>query len=511
VIEETEISLDCLSSLIFNANDIIFITDLDSKKVVYANNLFLEKFEYTKDELVHLDISDIRKQKENKPFNTLKKELETTKSSITYAKYFSKSGNKYSLESSNKLQKINNKNYLISIAREITEKLEKEILLKEEVDIKIAEIENQKIFLNTLLKNNPTAIFYKNIHGKYLGCNKAWEKLTGIKEDEVLGKSVFDIAPKDIAKIYFEEDKKVFSLEESPQIYQAEVYNKSIDKRFDVVFYKSAYFDAKGEVLGLIGVVIDVTQVMKLEKEKENKEKIIYQQSKMAAMGEMIENIAHQWRQPLSTMTVSASGIKMQKEFGILKDESLSEFIEAILESSKHLSQTIDDFRNFFKTTKYEEIFNIKNIFNKTLVLLSSKFKNRNIKIEQDIQSVEIKSLQNELIHVILNILNNSNDALEKLDIEEKTIFIKSEKYLTNKLKIEISDNAGGINENIIFKIFDPYFTTKHQSQGTGIGLYMTKEIVNKHLNGSIDVKNIDFRYKEKNYTGAKFTIILPI
>ncbi|WP_404318487.1 PAS domain S-box protein [Malaciobacter canalis] len=511
MIEDTEISLDCLSSLIFNANDIIFITDLNSKKVVYTNNMFLEKFEYTKEELSHLNILDIRKTNDNKPFSALIKDLEKTTNSITYAKYFSKSGKKYYLESSNKLQQINKKKYLVSIAREITDKLEKEFLIKEELNIKIAEIENQKIFLNTLLKNNPTAIFYKNIHGKYLGCNKAWEELTGIKEDEIVGKSVLDIAPKDIAKIYFEEDKKVFSLEESPQIYQAEVYNKTVDKRFDVVFYKSAYFDAKGEVLGLIGVVIDVTQVISLEKEKEKKEKIIYQQSKMAAMGEMIENIAHQWRQPLSTMTVSASGIKMQKEFGILKDESLSEFIEAILESSKHLSQTIDDFRNFFKTTKYEEVFNIKNTFNKTLVLLSSKFKNRNIKIEQDIQSIEIKSLQNELIHVILNILNNANDALEKLNIEEKIIFIKSKIDSTNKLKIKISDNAGGINENIIFKIFDPYFTTKHQSQGTGIGLYMTKEIVNKHLNGSIDVKNIDFNYKEKNYTGAEFTIILPL
>ncbi len=505
-----EKSFSLIEELLFNANDIVLITEIESSTIIYANKIFLDKFEYTKEELFKIDIQKIRKPLDNKDFSTLLKEIQDIYKSTTYSKYFSKSGKKYYLEANNKLQIINNKKYIITIARDITEKIEKEDILEEKIKEKIKEIENQKLFLHTLLENNPTSIFYKDRQGKYLGCNKAWEKLTGIKAKEILGKSVYDIAPKDIADIYFLQDEKVFNLEENPQIYQAEVFNKSENKRFDVVFYKSAFFDLNNKVSGLIGVVIDITDITTLEKEKEKKEKLLYQQSKMATMGEMIENIAHQWRQPLSTMTASASGIKMQKEFGILDETNLNEFLDAILESAKHLSQTIDDFRNFFKTSKNEENFKINLVFNKTLSLLSSKFKNRNIKIIKQIEDINILALQNELIHVILNILNNANDALDKIKSEEKYIFISC--YIeNNQAVIEIKDNANGIKKEIINRIFEPYFTTKDQTNGTGIGLYMSKEIVIKHLHGTINVKNSTYTYKNKTYTGAKFIIKLPL
>ncbi|MFY9073980.1 MEKHLA domain-containing protein [Malaciobacter mytili] len=506
----TEKGFSIIEELLFNANDIVFITDIENSTIFYANKMFLDKFEYSKEELFKIDIEKIRKPLENEAFPKLIKQINKTQESTTYSKYFSKSGKKYYLESNNKLQIINNKKYVITIARDITQKIEKEIVLEDKIKEKIKEIENQKLFLHTLLENNPTSIFYKNIEGKYLGCNKAWEKLTGINADEILGKSVYDIAPKDIAQIYHLQDEKVFKLEENPQVYQSEVFNKSENKRFNVVFYKSAFFDSNHKVAGLIGVVIDITDITILEKEKEKKEKLLYQQSKMAAMGEMIENIAHQWRQPLSTMTASASGIKMQKEFGILDETNLNEFLDAILESAKHLSQTIDDFRNFFKYSKNEENFNIKIVFDKTLSLLSSKLKNRNIKIIKQIEEINILALQNELIHVVLNILNNANDALEKINEEEKYIFISCYKE-NNQAIIEIKDNAKGIEEEILNKIFEPYFTTKHQTNGTGIGLYMSKEIVQKHLYGTIDVQNSTYTYKNKTYTGAKFIIKLPL
>lgn len=231
-----KLELETLLELFYNANDMIFVIDIDNTKIVYANEMFLDKFEYSKKDLETLDISQIRKPLENKPFKQICEDIKKSKKSSTFSKYFSKSGKKYYLESHNSLQRINNKNYVFSISRDITTKIEKEILIEEEINIKISEIENQKIFLDTLLQSNPTAIFYKDKDGKYLGCNKAWEKLTGIDKDSVLNKSVFDVAPNDIAKIYFEQDKKVLSLEQNPQIYQSEVYNKSLDKRFDVVF-----------------------------------------------------------------------------------------------------------------------------------------------------------------------------------------------------------------------------------------------------------------------------------
>ena len=135
---------------------------------------------------------------------------------------------------------------------------------------------------------------------------------------------------------------------------------------------------------------------------------------------------------------------------------------------------------------------------------------NKNINIIKEIRDVEIMGFENELLQVIINILNNSRDALELKKIKEKNIFInvhtKDEKVLIN-----IKDNAGGINEEIIEKVFDPYFTTKHQTHGTGIGLYMSEEIIEKHMNGEIKVKNETYKHKDIEYIGASFTITLPL
>ncbi len=488
----------------------ISIYDMKNSNIVYANKKFLDTLEYTMDEISKLDINDIKESIDEKDcLNEI-----IIKDKITnYSNFYSKSRKKFILETNIKYYTQDDVEYMICISRDITQKLEKEQKLKAEIEQNIIEMKNQEKFLNTLLDSNPTSIFYKDKNGKYLGCNKAWEKLTGIKVSAIIGKSVFDIAPPDVAKTYHEQDEKVFNLEENPQIYQSEVYNKEQNSRFKVIFYKSAYFDTNDNVLGLIGVVIDITDITKLEEEKKEKDKLLYHKSKMEAMGEMIENIAHQWRQPLSTMTTSASGIKLQKDFGILTDENLTKFINIIAETSNHLSNTIDDFRNFFKQTKEKNRFYIEKVFNKTLNLLSAKFTNEHIKIINDIQHIEISSLQNELIHVILNILNNAIDAfisLKKENYKDKYIFIECYKK-DDFLIIEIKDNAKGIKNEIIDRIFEPYFTTKHQSQGTGIGLYMSQEIVYKHLNGEIEVEKVTFEYKDKTYDGSKFIIKLPI
>ena len=501
------ISPNLFFNLMDEAHDMITIYNMNSSSIIYANKKFLEKLQYTIDEIFVLDIDKLRSSIDEKECLL---EVLIHDKITSYANFYSKNGEKFIFESNIKHYSENNVDYIICISRDVTTKLEKEKKLKDEIKDKIEEIENQKIFLNTLLDSNPTSIFYKDVNGKYLGCNKAWEKLTGIKFEQVLGKSVFDIAPLDIATIYHDQDEKVFSLEENPQVYQSEVFNKILNRRFKVIFYKSAYFDANGKVLGLIGVVIDITDITKLEEEKKEKDRLLYHKSKMEAMGEMIENIAHQWRQPLSTMTTSASGIKLQKEFNILTDENLTEFIDIIVNTSKYLSETIDDFRNFFKQSKVKEKFKIENSFNNAFKLLSATFNSNQINIFKNIENVEITSFQNELIHVILNILNNAIDAFQKTDLKNRYIFIDCYKE-ENYLNIEIKDNAKGIKDEIIDRIFEPYFTTKHQSQGTGIGLYMIQEIVQKHLSGTIEAKNVEYTYKNKIYTGAKFIVKLPI
>jgi signal transduction histidine kinase len=236
---------------------------------------------------------------------------------------------------------------------------------------------------------------------------------------------------------------------------------------------------------------------------------ILSQQSKMAAMGEMLGNIAHQWRQPLSVITTVATGMKLQKEFDSLDDETFEKSIENITNSALYLSNTIEDFRNFFRTDKEETLFNIKNVFEKIFKLTDAQFKNHEIVYIKDIEEFELYGFENEFIQAIINILNNSKDALEDKE-NPKLIFISTYKK-ENIAVIKITDNAGGVDEKIIDKVCEPYFTTKHQSKGTGVGLYMTEEIIVKHMMGTLLFKNVDLNYENKNYKGTEVTIKLPI
>ncbi len=246
-----------------------------------------------------------------------------------------------------------------------------------------------------------------------------------------------------------------------------------------------------------------------MEKNRE-KDYILSQQSKMAAMGEMIGNIAHQWRQPLSLISTASSALKLKQELGDLSKEDVIETSDRILNASKHLSNTIDDFRNFFRPNKEKILVNTNELWLKIESLIKSQYESKNIKIITNIESLEFKTIENELIQVFLNILNNARDELDKKEDEEgKFIFITmlKEKDLLN---ISIKDTAGGIPEDIINRIFEPYFTTKHKSVGTGIGLYMSDEIIRKHIKGNIKVSNEDFVYKENSYKGALFEIEIP-
>ncbi|PRM89834.1 hypothetical protein CJ671_05620 [Aliarcobacter cryaerophilus] len=248
----------------------------------------------------------------------------------------------------------------------------------------------------------------------------------------------------------------------------------------------------------------------KKTKELLEQEAILNQQSKMAAMGEMIENIAHQWRQPLSVISTISSSLKIKKEMNILDDKEFYEALKNINKTSEHLSNTIDDFRNFFSPNKEMNKFYVSQLIKKSKDLIKSRFDKFNIKVIEHIDDVEILSYQNELFQVILNLFSNSIDILSSSQIEKKIIYIKIN-HDENNLYIEFLDNGGGIKDEFIDRVFEPYFTTKHQSQGTGIGLYMSLQIVTKHLNGEISVKNDTFIENNTPYFGAKFTILLPI
>ena len=258
----------------------------------------------------------------------------------------------------------------------------------------------------------------------------------------------------------------------------------------------------------LAGIVMERDQS---QKQMQKDEKIISEQSKLVSMGEMIGNIAHQWRQPLSVITTTATSLKIQKEIGVLNNNDINRYMDTINESAQYLSQTIEDFRNFLdpKNSKLKE-FLIPKAIDKTLKIVSSQFVANDIKIIKDIENRTISSFENELIQVLINLLNNSRDALLNFDNNKKLIFINA--YTKDDtFFIEVIDNAGGVKKDIVSRIFEPYFTTKYKSKGTGIGLYMSQDIVSKLLNGDISMENTIYKYENIEYKGAKFKISIGL
>jgi len=241
------------------------------------------------------------------------------------------------------------------------------------------------------------------------------------------------------------------------------------------------------------------------------KDQILYNQSKMAAMGEMIGNIAHQWRQPLSTISTIASGNNLKIQFDTLSNDELQNDFTKIVDTTKHLSNTIEDFRNFFMENKSIEKFDLNDVIEKGLSLISASMQNNYITISKNFNSVEINGVKNELLQALLNILNNSRDILVEKNEDNRIIVIDIFKENDNFASIVIKDSGGGIDDDLIEKVFEPYFTTKDTKHGTGIGLYMTKEIIVNHMNGKLHVQNEEFVYDDVIYKGASFKISLPI
>ena len=238
-------------------------------------------------------------------------------------------------------------------------------------------------------------------------------------------------------------------------------------------------------------------------------EALLIEQSRMAAMGEMIGNIAHQLKQPLNLISTISSSVVVEKQMKIYDDKKTLSHMQEILQATNHLSDTIDEFRDFFKPKKDTITTDLDSILEKGINLTNAQFYNRGIKIVKNIENCELKTYDNQLLHVILNILNNAKDALIKIENTKRYLFISS-KQENNYLVLEITDNAGGINESIMPKVFDAYFSTKSKENGTGIGLYMSKKIVEDRLKGTISTSNRSFEYENIKCKGACFSIKIP-
>ena len=219
-------------------------------------------------------------------------------------------------------------------------------------------------------------------------------------------------------------------------------------------------------------------------KVKEN-ERLLMQQSKLAALGEMLGNIAHQWRHPLTHLSLLIQSLEMAYKKNRIDEKYIQNFKKKSMTQIDYMSKTIDDFRNFFKEDKKKSEFNVNEAIKEVLFLSEGRIKNSGVEVEV-IENREkiVFGFRNEFLQVVMNILNNSIDVLGEREIKNRKIWIRIDE------KIEIEDNGEGIKEDIINKIFEPYFTTKFQSQGTGIGLYMSRVIITKHFNGNLSAYN---------------------
>lgn len=261
--------------------------------------------------------------------------------------------------------------------------------------------------------------------------------------------------------------------------------------------------DDNGNVIEFYGYLNDITKLkmneeelkekIKLELEKNiEKDRLLIQQNKLASMGEMLGNIAHQWRQPLNNINLLIYFIR--DSYGKISQVELNETIKDAKLQIDYMSQTIDDFRNFYKPSKEKRLFDIKDSIIQSSKILNASLEKHNIKLEILGKNVQIDGYENEFEQVVVNILNNAIDAkiIKSNSVKFDAKIQINVKEENAQIYISIFNNCGNIDEQILERIFEPYFTTKFEDQGTGIGLYMTKVIVEKNMQGKIEAKNLD-------------------
>ncbi len=340
--------------------------------------------------------------------------------------------------------------------------------------------------------------------GKIISASDAFCAISGYSREELLGKAHSIVRHPDMPKSAF---KEMWHTIKQGKNWQGTVKNLKKDGGYYWVYANiEPIFDKKGEIEAYAAIRIDITDSVHLKEELENsrqKDRAMLQQSKLAQMGEMIAMIAHQWRQPLTAISSTASDLHMKIVLDNFKSDYFISKLEKIDDFSQHLSKTIDDFRSFYREDKEKEKICFSEITQGTLDIVATSVSNKDIKLETEFTcEKEIAAYPNELKQVILNLIKNAEDILIEREITNPTIHLRTYDDDANS-HFEVSDNAGGIPDEIIEKIFDPYFSTKTEKDGTGLGLYMSKTIVEKHCAGKLTVRNT----KE----GALFTISIPI
>ena len=346
--------------------------------------------------------------------------------------------------------------------------------------------------------DNQVILSRTDVEGIIVKVSSAFCKINEYKSSELVGQTHKILKHNDTPQIIIDNLWKTIK---SGKIWSGEL--KNIKKNGDFYWVETTIypnFDSMGEIIGFDSISQDITS----KKVIESQQNLLIEQSKHAAMGEMISMIAHQWRQPLQAVSILVQKLPLTKMIdGEITDELVDSVVDDVGKQLQYMSKTIDDFRDFFKPNRSKETIDISIIVNKSIDFLGYLLKANSIKLNmKNNMKVEVFVYLNEIVQAIINIIKNSCDALNEKDIEEKFINIRTEKK-DDYIYIMIEDNAGGIPSNVIGKIFEPYFSTKTNKNGTGLGLYMCKTIIEHHSQGTISVENTNI--------GAQFTIKLPL
>jgi len=392
--------------------------------------------------------------------------------------------------------------YSIEQYKKVLQMLKQLELEKKNLDTKVAqrtqELKKEKEFIQSILDSSPNLIIVFR-DKKKIKVNKTFLQFFSVSNvDEFYDK--YECLCNYIVAI---DGNRIENKVPMEFFIQNEKNRFEVDLEFNLTEYNFILTITENKENDILMILQNITEIRK-------KDKQLLEQSKLASMGEMIGNIAHQWRQPLSSITAFSSGLLLKLQLNTLTEEKIEYACEAINKNAQYLSKTIDDFRNFIKGKSFKTTFNLNDAINDFLDIIGASAEHNNIKIIKNIdKNIQIYSSENELNQCLINIFNNAKDAFREKNIDERLFFVDI--YASeDKVFIELKDNAGGIPEDIIQNIFEPYFTTKHKSQGTGLGLYMTYQLINKSLKGSITATNKKYIYNNQTFKGAIFTIILP-
>lgn len=361
-------------------------------------------------------------------------------------------------------------------------------------DVTEITLANKKLFeeakeLEAIFNNTIDGLAIMDKETNFIKVNKTYCELTGYSEEELLQTSCFALtAPEDLEKTFLANQEFLEGNQESAVLEKTCIGK---DRRIEARLY-SSWLPNKEHML------INMKDL--------SKDNLLQEQSKLFSMKEMIENIAHQWRQPLSTISSIASGINLLDRYNKLESHNFQKDMNIILDQVNILSNTIDDLSNFIVTESSLERASLVKVLEQSLNIFKPSINMNSLEIITKFdEDIYIDAYVNELIQAFLNILNNSKDALLKQK-DRRAILIETKK-VADGLELEFKDCGGGMSKENLSRIFEPYFTTKHQSFGTGIGLSMTHKFLVERHNCEVKVENCNFKYKNKECRGLAFKV----